>query len=96
MLKKAREKLSPREVSLVKLFIWAGLVVWMLFYLAFGLAVARFLVSQVPHVFYRMGPIGVEAMKWVMPIWFIATVLLTIYYMAKWANKKLRSQNGNS
>ena len=88
---KIKEKLGTKGQALVRLCLWAGLIVWMIFYLAFGITIARWLG---PQIVILMGdfwsPTYVAIMGWLVPIWFIFTILLTIILVSKWANKKIR------
>lgn len=91
MVDKLKDKMGTKGQALVKLCLWAGLIVWMVFYLAFGITVAKWLGPQVGTLLAEYwSPTFVDIMRWLVPIWFVFTVLLTIVLVSKWANKKIR------
>ena len=77
-------KLDSKGKALIRLVLWSGLMVWMLFYLALGIVMARRLGS----LNWSGGLLG-DVLRWVAPIWIVFTVLLTIVLIARWAFKKL-------
>jgi len=81
---------DPRAVSLIKLTLWAGLVTWMVFTLATGIAMARLAAVQLPKII-GVGPSG-QIWTWIVPIWIVFTTLMLIWAIARFANKKLRSK----
>lgn len=87
MLKKLRDRLSPRDVTIIKLALWAGLVTWMVFTLVLGIVIANQAAVQLPLV------VGTSAwgqiLTWVTPIWIVFTTLMLIWAVARFANKKL-------
>jgi len=83
-----KDKLSTRDKAYFKLAIWSALLVWMAFLIAFAVTGAIVLADRSKDIW--SGTMG-EAMSWLMPIWFIYTLLLIILLVARWANKKLKS-----
>jgi len=81
---------NPRSVALIKLVLWAGLAVWMIFTLAFGIVMAKLAAVTIPNV------IGVSSWSqvwiWVVPIWVIFTTLMLIWAVARFAVKRLRKK----
>jgi len=81
---------NPRSVALIKLVLWAGLAVWMIFTLAFGIVMARLAAVTLPNV------IGVSSWAqvwiWVVPIWIIFTTLMLIWAVARFSVKRLRKK----
>ena len=91
MVDKIKQKMGSKGQALVRLCLWAGLVVWIIFYLAFGVAVARWIGPAVATFLQEYwSPLFVDIMRWLVPIWFIFTVLLTIVLISRWVNKKMR------
>jgi len=81
---------NPKAVVLVKLTLWAGLVTWMVFTLAFGIVMARLAAVSLPP-FVGTDFWG-QVWTWVVPIWIVFTTLLLIWAVARYANKKLRKK----
>lgn len=81
-----RKNLSKKDTIVVKICVWAGLLTWMVFYLAFAIVMAKRLASLV--AVYGRGTLG-EVLVYVAPIWLVFTVLLTIVLIARWAKRKL-------
>ena len=86
-----RDKLSPRDVKLLKLAVWTCLVVWMVFFTVISLSTsfnARWNAeSWYPVEVWGnfMGPI----MRWVIPIWIVFTNLLIVILIARLVKRKL-------
>jgi len=87
MLKNLRDRLSEKDKGLFKLVVWACLLVWMVFFLIFSVVTARYgkgvILSTVS------GKWG-EFLSWVFAIWAVFTSLLIIYYVTRFATRKLR------
>lgn len=81
-------KLSMRGIGVVKLSLWSGLLVWMVFFFAFGVIAAQRLGAAGPSLF-GTGVWG-QVLTWVAPIWVVFTALLTCVAVARFANKRLR------
>jgi hypothetical protein len=81
---------DPKAVALIKIVLWAGLTVWIIFTLAFGIVMAKLAAVSLPSI------IGTgtwaQVWTWVIPIWIIFTTLLLIWAVARFANKKLRKK----
>lgn len=81
---------NPKSVALIKLTLWAALVTWIVFTLAFGVVMARLAAASLP------GLIGTDTWAqvwtWVVPIWIVFTTLMLIWAVANFANKKLRKK----
>jgi len=80
-------KLSPRSRSLVKLTLWAGVLTWLVFYLASGVVMAQRLANLGSDIFG--GGIRGDILHWVAPIWVVFTVLLTVVLVSRYVTKKL-------
>ena len=87
MFKKLRDRLSPRGVAIIKLALWSGLAVWMIFFFAFGVTAAQRFAAFGPEVFGTS--LWGQILTWVTPIWVVFTALLVVVYVARFANKKL-------
>lgn len=79
---------DPRAVNLIKLTLWAGLVTWMVFTVAFGISVARVAAVMLPQLI-GTGTYGI-VWTWVVPIWIIFTTLMLIWAVARFAVRRLR------
>lgn len=79
---------DPRAVTLIKLTLWAGLVTWMVFTLATGIAMARLAAVSLPQLI-GTSTYG-QIWTWVVPIWIIFTTLMLIWAVARYAVKKLK------
>lgn len=77
---------NPKAITLIKLTCWSGILVWMVCYLAFGIVLAPWLASKMVEM---IGGLRGEVMGWVVAIWFIFTILLTIVLIARFVNKKI-------
>lgn len=81
-------KLSPKSAALVKLVLWAGLLVWMIFIVAMSVAA-----GQVLSVWcIRLLGDGIQGrvMAWVAPIWSVFTAFMLCWAVARFANKRLK------
>lgn len=87
MLKKLRDRLSPRDAAIIKLALWAGLLTWMVFFFAMGVAAAQRFATMGPEIFGTS--LWGQILTWVTPIWIVFTILLVIIYIARFANRKL-------
>lgn len=88
MFKKLRSRLSPRDVGIVKLVMWAALLTWMVFFFAFGVVLAPKLAN--PDWYSGFGSeLFAGILAWVAPIWVVFTSLMVIVYVARFAYKKL-------
>ena len=81
-------KLNKRELVIVKLAVWSGLIVWIFFFFLYSGFIAM--------RFSRLGPevFGVDfegrVLSFILPVWVIFTSLLTVYYISRWAKRKLK------
>jgi len=87
--KKLKDKMGTRGARVVKLCLWAGILTWMVFWLAYGIIMAKQISVMVALYGAWKGPIG-DALVYVAPIWVIFTVLLTDVLVARWVYRKLR------
>ena len=83
---------NPKSVSIIKLALWSGLVVWMVFFFVFGLVGAQELARGGPFLF-GTSTWG-QILTWVTPIWVVFTSLLLIVYIARFASRKLGRKKG--
>ena len=81
-------RLGAKGMTLIKLVIWAGLVTWMICYLAMGIAVAKWFGTNGP-LYFGTDIWGI-ALSFLTPIWIIFTILLTDVLIAKYAHKRLK------
>ena len=81
---------NPRAVALIKLVLWAGLVTWIVFTLAFGIVMARLAAVSLPPLIGTGA--WAQVWTWVIPIWIVFTTLMLIWAVARFANKKLRKK----
>ncbi len=81
------KKLDKRGLTILRLCLWSGLLVWMIFFLAYGIIAAKRLSIWGPTIF-GLSFWG-QALTWVTPIWVVFTVLLVLVNIAKFTNKKL-------
>lgn len=84
-------KLKPKELSLLKLVAWSMMVVWMVFFFALSLAIAR-TSARVALLAFGFDKWGQTA-AWVLPVWIVFTALLIIFLVGRWTNKKLGRKN---
>ena len=82
---------NPKAITLVKLTLWAGLAVWMVFLLAYGVVAAQRLGLAGPQLF-GTSTLG-QVLTWVVPIWVVFTTLMLIWAVARFANRKLGRKN---
>lgn len=87
MLKRLRDRLSERDKVLFKLSLWTVLVVWMVFFFAYSIVMAKTFALRSPYLF-GTGLWG-QVMTWVLPVWTVFTSLLTIVLMSRYAYRKL-------
>lgn len=80
--------LKPKDVNLMKLVLWACLVVWMVFFFAHSIVVAGILSALSPTVFGLS--LWGQVMTWVLPIWYVFTVLMVIAFVARWVYRKFK------
>ncbi len=83
-------KLSPKSISLVKLVLWAALLVWMVFLVAMSIAAGQILATWS----IRLLGEGIQGrtMAWVSPIWSVFTALMLCWAVARFANRRLRTK----
>ena len=81
--------LSDKDKRLLKLALWAGLVVWMLCYFVFGLVASQKVAGLIKEVLSH-NEVLAGIMGWLAPIWLIFTILFTIVLVARWARRRLQ------
>jgi len=85
------KKLGPKGRARFKLGVWAGLVAWMVLFLAFGVVMAQRLAAVDPGVYSGFGSGALaQIIHKIAPAWLIFTAVLLVIYIAKWAYRKLR------
>lgn len=82
---------NPKSITVIKLTVWSGLVVWMLFLFAYAIVGAQRLGRAGPELF-GTGTLG-QVLTWVAPIWVVFTTLLLIVYIARFASRRLGRKN---
>lgn len=83
-------KLSKKSISVIKLALWSAIVVWMVFFFAFGVIAAQWLASYGSGIYSGFGSeVFARVLHWIAPIWVVFTALLVCVAMAKFANKRL-------
>ncbi len=87
MLKRLRNKLTPRDITYFKLAVWSCLIVWMVFFFVFSLVTAQ-LAGGMATTWYP-GSIG-SFMRWILPVWIVFTSLLIITLMSRWTKRRLK------
>lgn len=88
-MKNLRDRLSTRDKAYIKLALWSALLVWMAFLVAFAITGAIVLGSHSQDIW--SGTMG-DIMHYLLPIWFIYTLLLVIWMIARWATKRLKAK----
>ena len=93
MVGKLKDKMGPRGKVIVKLALWSGLLVWMVFFFAFGVVMAGTLSSYGPSIYQGFGSkLFANVLHWVAPIWVVFTSLMICVLVARFAAKRLRSK----
>lgn len=82
---------DPRAVAIIKLTLWAGLLTWMVFTTATGIALARLAAILLPR--YIGTDIKGQIWVWVVPIWIIFVTLMLDWAVARFAYRRLRPKN---
>ena len=78
---------NPKAIALIKLTLWSGLVVWMVFFFAYAVIAAQRLSIAGPYLFGIS--IWGQVLTWVTPLWVVFTSLLCILYVARFVSKKI-------
>ena len=81
---------DPKAIALIKLTLWSGLVTWMLFTIAAGIALARLSSVLLPQ--YLGTGLGGTIWTWVVGIWIIFVSLMLVWAVIRFANKFLRKK----
>ena len=84
-----KSKLTQKDITIIKLTLWSALAIWMTFLITFAVVGAVVLADRSKDIW--SGTIG-DVMSWVLPIWFIYTLLFVVLLVARWSNKKLRGK----
>ncbi len=79
-------KLNPKSIALVKLTIWAGLITWMVFFVAYSIVAAQTLSGWI-LILLGEGARG-KILIWVAPIWVVFTALMLCWAVARFTIKK--------
>ena len=91
LLKGLRNKLTPKQIALFKLVIWAVLLVWMIFFLAQSILTAQILGKWVPSVFPQT--VYYQTLARMIPYWYVFTIGLVEFIIARWAYRKLKGKD---
>lgn len=78
---------DKKAVALIKVGLWSGILVWMAFFVAYGVTIALRLGRLGPNIFSD-NPWG-HFLSWVAPVWVIFTSLLVCIYVSRFVVKKL-------
>jgi len=90
MFKEFRQRLSKREELYFKLAVWSALITWIVSFIIISFVVASAL--DYLACLLAEGLLGhIIGFLWATS--YIMVVLLTIYKLVKWVNKKLRGSN---
>lgn len=94
MTKKLWKPKNPKSITTVKLALWAGILVWMIFFFAFGLSMA-FKIAHSEIILWGFGSdlFAKVLQQWVAPIWIVFTALMVCIYVARFVHRKLRSKD---
>jgi len=84
-----KKRLSNKDKALFKLACWACAVVWMVFYIGFGIAVSP-TVSNIVKQYSQPDWLG-NILAYIAPAGLILTIVLTCVIFARWMNRKLRN-----
>lgn len=87
-----KDKMGPKGVTVVKVFLWAALLSWMVFFGLFSVIIAQKVAGVMTTLSEFWEPTFAAIMIWVAPIWVVFTAALIIIIVARWANRKLRSK----
>ena len=82
-------KLKSKEVNLFKLVTWSCLLVWMLMFFIFSLAIAG-QAKALGLLLFGLTVTG-SVMAWVLPVLIVFTCILIIIMVARFANRRLRN-----
>jgi len=88
LLKGLRKRLQPKDVALIKLVLWCVIVVWMALFAVHTVVTAQLLAKWAPGVFPEGNWYQMLAKS--IPAWYVFTISLVIYFVMRWADRKLR------
>jgi len=91
LLKDLRDRLTPKQVALFKLVVWVVLLVWMVFFLTQSIITAQTLARWAPQMFPQTA--YYQALARLIPYWYVFTIGLVEFIIARWAFKKLKGKN---
>lgn len=79
-------KLNPKSIALVKLVLWAAILVWMVFVVAMAVASAPILSTWI----IRLLGDGFQGktLAWVAPIWSVFTALMLCWAVARFVLRR--------
>jgi len=81
-----RDRLTTKDVAIVKLTVWSALIIWMTFLIVFAIVGAIVLADRSKDVW---DGVAGDIMSWFLPIWFIYTILFVVLLVIRWSGKKL-------
>jgi hypothetical protein len=78
-----------KSITIIKLALWSGLLVWMLCFLAMG-GVMAYKIAFAPLVLWGFSSeiLAIILQRWVMPIWIIFTSLMVCVMVMRYVTKK--------
>jgi len=79
---------NPKDRAVIKLGLWSGLIVWSVFAIALGAVGAQRMAHGGPNIF-GTSTWG-QVLTFVVPIWIVFTTLLLVYYILKFAGRRLK------
>jgi len=82
--------MGPKGIIVVKVFLWAALLSWMVFFGVFSIIMAQKVAGVMTNLLEFWDPTFASIMIYVAPIWVVFTAGLIIVIAARWANRKLR------
>ena len=87
MFNNLKNRLSERDRKYFKLAVWACLIVWAVFFLVYSAVFSSYARAT---VLFTMRGVAGSFFAWVVPIWIVFTALLIIYYVARFAIRRLK------
>jgi len=79
--------LNTKQFALLRLSVWTAILTFMVFLLALGVVGLRVILNNRDIIYsghWYSGP-----MHWLLPLWFIFTILFIIYVMARYTVRRL-------
>jgi hypothetical protein len=81
---------DPKARAVVKLTLWAAVLTWMVFFLAYGVTAAQRFALEAPKLF-GTGTWG-KILSFIAPIWIIFTAFMLLWAVARFVGRRLRTK----